>query len=225
MMLSTDSTAFSNPIFSNMVNSEANKDHFVILDVTGLTPNTKYYYQPEVNGRIFPSFIGKFKTFPITGESAVFSFLFGSCQQEAMNDPKSNIGGIFPDMAAEDALFFLHQGDWVYPDSTDSEQGDSLNYFAKDMDLQYSSYRTRYDPNFPMAELLKVIPVDFVYDDHDFVNNNPDFTYKSQGGDNSIQVYQEAFPHYPGRRTDDLVDRPAQNLHRYLEIYFFGNSL
>ena len=197
MMLSTDGDNWTNPVYSNQLTTSIDKDYFAILDVAGLNPNTEYFYQPVVSGQSVSDFSGKFKTFPITGESAVFSFLFGSCQQEAFNDPKSNIGGIFPDMAAEDALFFLHQGDWGYPDTTDSEQGDSLNYFAKDMDLQYSSYKTRYDPNFPMAELLKVIPVDFVYDDHDFVNNNSDFTYKSQGGDNSIQVYQEAFPHYP----------------------------
>ncbi|HEX9974084.1 MAG TPA: alkaline phosphatase D family protein [bacterium] len=63
--------------------------------------------------------------------------------------------------------------------------------------MLYENYRDRYDPFFPMAEMLKVTPVDFVWDDHDWVNNNCDGTYMNEGGANSIAIYQKAFPHYP----------------------------
>jgi len=196
IIMSEDSNDWSNPIYTNTVTTEAGKDYFCLLDATGLTPNTTYFYSPVIWGLRKDDFIGKVKTFPEDGEAADFSFLFGSGQQAVYDDLNSGIGNIFPKMALEGALFFLHQGDWVYPDTTDSEQGDSLNYFAKHFDLIYESYKSRYDPTFPMAEMLKVTPVDYVYDDHDWVNDNCDRTYMDQGGANTIQVYQEAFPHY-----------------------------
>ena len=185
------------------VTTESARDFFVIIDLPGLLPNTEYSYVPVVDGVEQTDFAGSFKTYPADGSPATFSFLFGSGQQQVWDDSKSNIGSLFPVLVQEDgdALFFLHQGDWHYPDTTDSEIGDSLNYFAKDMDLIYESYKTRYDPNYPMSELLKVMSVDYVYDDHDWVNDNCDKTYMDQGGTNTIQVYQEAFPHYPLENT------------------------
>lgn len=196
IILSQDSISWSNPTYTNTTITDSSYDYFVVLRAKGLTPSTTYYYQPEVYGKPVASFVGKFKTFPRKGEAAIFSFLFGSGQQQVWDDSKSNIGNIFPVMAQENAHFFLHQGDWHYPDTTDSELGDPLNYFSKHKDLIYESYKTRYDPNFPMAEMLKVMPVDYTYDDHDWVDDNCDRTYMTQGGANTIQVYQEAFPHY-----------------------------
>ena len=48
-----------------------------------------------------------------------------------------------------------------------------------------------------MSEMLKVIPTDYVYDDHDWVNDNCDGSYMSEGGSNTIAAYQQVFPHYP----------------------------
>jgi alkaline phosphatase D len=205
VIISEDSTSWSNPIYTNEVTTEAGKDYFCLVDATGLTPNTTYYYSVVSWGVEKDDFVGMFKTFPQEGEAAAFSFLFGSGQQAMYDDPNSGIGNIFPGMAKEGALFFLHQGDWGYPDTTDSEQGDSLNYFATHFDLIYQSYKSRYDPTFPMAEMLKVMPVDYVYDDHDWVNDNCDATYMAQGGANTIQVYQEAFPHYPLASTSNGI--------------------
>ncbi len=196
IILSRNSNKWYNPIYTNIAKTDNSQDYFIVLKATGLKPNTTYYYRPIVNGKRITSFLGKFKTFPQKGKAITFSFLFGSGQQQVWDDPNSNIGNIFPIMAQENAHFFLHQGDWHYPDTTDSECGDTLNYFAKYKDLVYESYKTRYDPNFPMAEMLKVMPVDYTYDDHDWVNDNCDGTYMSQGGANTIQVYQEVFPHY-----------------------------
>jgi len=197
VVLSQDSTTWSNSLSSPVITTQANQEYFGILTAVDLKPNTTYFYRAVIPGQPKPAYIGQFKTFPTTGESAKFKFLFGSCQQAYYDDPKSGFGFIFPKMSKEGALFFLQQGDWIYPDTTDSEQGDSLNYFAKHPDLIYENYRDRYDRNFPMIELLKVTPVDFTYDDHDWVNNNCDGTYMNHGGANSIQIYQKAFPHYP----------------------------
>lgn len=204
VMLSTDGSGFTNPVYTNETTTDSAKDFFVLVDVSGLSSNTTYYYQPVVDGQTVTSFTGKFKTFPPAGEAANFSFIFGSGQQRYLDDPNSNIGSMFPIMAQEDALFFLHQGDWVYPDTTDNES-DPENYFSKHPDLIYKSYETRYDPNFPMADLLKAMAVDYTFDDHDEVNDNSDKSYMDKGAANSIRIYQEAFPHYPLESTTNGI--------------------
>lgn len=195
--LAQDSTTWGNGIYSTTVATTAANEYFGVLDVTGLQPNTTYFYRSVIGGQPKPKYVGRFKTFPAPGQAERFRFLCGSCQQAYYDDPRSGFGLIFPKMATEGALFFLQQGDWIYPDTTDSEQGDSLNFFAKHLDQIYETYRDRYDPNFPMIELLNVMPVDYTYDDHDWVDNNCDGSYMTLGGSNSIQVYQRAFPHYP----------------------------
>ena len=188
-----------NSTLTDAVTTVSEYDFFVIIDLTGLQPNTTYAYFPVVDGVDQTGFAGFFKTFPEDGVTSTFSFLFGSGQQQVWDDPNSNIGDLFPIMVQQDgdALFFIHQGDWHYPDTTDSEKGDTTNYFALHYDLVQASYKTRYDPNYPMSELLKVMSVDYVYDDHDWVNDNCDKTYMDLGGSNSILGYQEMFPHYP----------------------------
>ncbi|OVE78921.1 hypothetical protein BVY01_04030, partial [bacterium I07] len=197
IMMSQDPAFEADVLFSASAIVGENTDFFALLDVGDLMPGTQYHYVPRINGEPVMELAGRFKTFPEREDTGCFSFLVGSCQQ-AYDDPNSTKGDIFfPAMADEDALFLLHQGDWIYPDTTDSEMGDSLNYFSKSRELVYSSFRSRYDPDFPMAELLKVMAVDYIYDDHDWVNNNCDKTYMDQGGTNTIDIYQEAFPHYP----------------------------
>ncbi|MDZ7342325.1 MAG: alkaline phosphatase D family protein [candidate division KSB1 bacterium] len=195
--LAQDTTTWSKGIYSTVVETNAANDYFGLLEATGLKPSSTYFYRSVIDGQPKPKYVGRFKTFPAPGQVEPFRFLFGSCQQAYYDDPRSGFGFIFPKMAQEGALFFLQQGDWIYPDTTDREQGDSLNFFAKHVDQIFETYRDRYDPNFPMIELLKVTPVDFTYDDHDWVDNNCDGTYMNLGGSNSIQVYQQAFPHYP----------------------------
>jgi len=77
-----------------------------------------------------------FDAFPTPGSVMNFQFLTGSCQQ-AGGDPNSNSGLIFPIMAQENPAFFIHQGDWGYPDTTDDEQGQPGNYFP----LEYSKIK------------------------------------------------------------------------------------
>lgn len=197
MYLSQDPNNWTSPIKSEIAKTLPENENFVVIDVKNLTPSTVYFYTAQLAGQQIPGFIGKFKTFPADGKAANLKILFGSCQQAYYDDLKSGFGNIFPLMAQEQADVFLHQGDWIYPDTTDSEQGDSLNFFAKHIDLLYENYRNRYDPLFPMIDLLKVTPVDFVWDDHDWVNNNCDGTCMNEGGANSIAIYQKAFPHYP----------------------------
>ncbi len=183
---------FSNPILSTTATADPDSDYFVICSVSGLTPNTLYYYRPLLDGMPQDE-VRSFQTFPEKDSGATFEFSFGSGQQNG-RDENSYKGGIFPVMAEDEPLFWLQIGDWTYPDTTDTEENPE-DYFSVDYSRVLKAYESKYDPTFPLDELLKVTSVDYVFDDHDMVNDNSDMTYP--GIANSIRGYKAAFPHYP----------------------------
>ena len=199
----SDDAEFSSTVSTNSAYADESGDYFVKVRAEGLMPLTRYFYRPVIDGVVWDDGLEhSFSTFPPEGQEARFEFVFGSGQQ-AGGDPQSNIGNIFPVMAEEDALFFLHQGDWTYPDTTDSETGNPGDYFPLDYKNVQSSYRSRYSYEYPMEELWRKMAVDYTYDDHDLVNDNCDYTYP--GIDNSIKGYREMFPHYPLPSPDEGV--------------------
>ena len=190
--LSSDSL-FNNSLFTDTIDSGNDSDNWAKLQVSGLQPSTRYFYRavlqntPENKQRYF-------YTFPTIGIETNFQFLTGSCQQ-ANGDPNSNSGLIFPIMAQENPAYFIHQGDWGYPDTTDDEQGQPGNYFPLEYSRVQASYRARFDTLFPINDLLAVTPVAYLWDDHDLVNENADSTLP--GIPNSLLGYQSMFPHHP----------------------------
>ncbi|MCZ2355531.1 MAG: alkaline phosphatase D family protein [Bacteroidia bacterium] len=201
LLLSTDSAAFSNPITVNGATIAAD-DSSGILSVTGLSPNTQYFYRIKING----TFVGKvqsFWTFPAPGTSGHFTFAYGSCQN-APAGPEP----IFQQVIKANPRFFVQSGDWGYPDSTDNMPNNN-DFYAADFNRVVAAYRARYSgPD--MAEMREKVPVDYVYDDHDFVNDNSsknsssyyqgpyvEVAYPSGTRRNVIDAYTRFFPHYP----------------------------
>ncbi|TVR79026.1 MAG: T9SS C-terminal target domain-containing protein [Chitinophagaceae bacterium] len=179
--------------------------NFSIKDVSGLQSNTRYYYRVVIGGSVVagPDY---FYTFPCVGESIDFAFHFGSCTN---NNVQNDV--LFDVMQNYNARFFLHLGDWLYPDTTDNLPNNT-NFYANDYDLIVGSYKGRY--SYPrMSEYLKRVPVDWVYDDHDYVNDNTSRTTASytnfgvsptimeipfppQTRRNLIEAYYRFFPGY-----------------------------
>lgn len=191
--LSTDST-FSTLIMSDVASSMEDDDFFTICSVEGLAPDTRYYYRTALDGEVQPG-IRSFKTMIERGTGETFHFSFGSCQQASL-DENSMKGFIFPVMAAEKPQFFLQIGDWTYPDLAWEQNAPPEDfYFALDYTRVLDNYKLKYDPTYPMDQLLAVTAVDYVYDDHDMVSDNSDGTYP--GLENSLRGYDVAFPHYP----------------------------
>ena len=189
---SSDSS-FNNSLFSDTLNSGNDSDNWAKLHVSGLQPSTRYFYRAVLDNT--PGNTQRyFDAFPTPGSVMNFQFLTGSCQQ-AGGDSNSNSGLIFPIMAQENPAFFIHQGDWGYPDTTDDEQGQPGNYFPLEYSRVQASYRTRFDNVFPVQDLLAVTPVAYLWDDHDLVNENADSTLP--GIPNSLLGYQNMFPSYP----------------------------
>lgn len=175
--------------FTESIKSLDTNFNYVKIKVDNLKPDTKYYYQAEVDG-ILELPINSFTTFP-EKDNIDFSFGFASCQQSsyAKWDPK-----IFPVIAQDkDLRFFIQIGDWTYPDTTERKYGYRFN---SKWNLLDKSYQSKYDANYPFTrEVLNHMPVSYVYDDHDFAANNPDGTDSNK--QKSISAYKMFFPHYP----------------------------
>ncbi|MGB5875375.1 MAG: alkaline phosphatase D family protein [Bacteroidota bacterium] len=223
--------AFSSPVSGSAGTATPEGNFAVIVDISGLQADTRYYYRAVIGGTPH-SRVGAFMTFPTPGTRSTFTFAFGSCQQ---NSPTSD-GNLYRQVVKEAPRFFLQLGDWGYPDTTDNLPGDSL-FFAADYASVQATYLTRYSPDYPMDSLLRIAPVDYVYDDHDFMNNNASATTSSfevpirpnaYGADfiardisnppgareNSIRGYKENVPTYP------LVNESRGIYHKFT----FGNA-
>ncbi len=205
---------FPSPILSSPGSATPEGNFAAIVDISGLEADTRYHYRAAIGG-IPHARVGSFMTFPLPGTPTTFTFTFGSCQQSS---PTSD-GNIYRQIAKESPRFFLQLGDWGYPDTTDTLPGDS-SFFAADYADVQATYLTRYSLDYPMDSLLRIAPVDYVYDDHDFMNNNSSARTSSfeipvrpnaYGGDfiardisnpagareNSIRGYAENVPTYP----------------------------
>ena len=172
IVLST-SESFNTVIKGTPISTTIESDYAGIVDVTGLQPETKYYYHALVNGNNIDNIQRYFTTFPVPGKATTFKFAFGSCQQN-----KPNEGNVYREIIKHKPNFFLQLGDWGYPDTTDHIPSDS-NFFSSDYSSVQKTYLSRFNISYPMDSLLKTTPVDYVYDDHDFMNDNSSATTSS----------------------------------------------
>ncbi len=212
--LSTN-TLFVPSILGIPVRADSERNNTVLIEVSGLQANQQYYYRARIDGVPQPG-VQSFKTFPDEGTSASFSFAFGSCQQSGTLLPSASHGNVFRAVAKSGVSLFLQLGDWGYPDSVDSPPVND-NFFSADYNLVQKSYLSRFDRSYPMDTVLSMMPVDYVYDDHDFMNNNASATSSSYfsanangsgivvlelpnptgARENSIRGYKENMPTYP----------------------------
>ncbi|MDZ7361978.1 MAG: alkaline phosphatase D family protein [candidate division KSB1 bacterium] len=198
---------FSASLFGSERVAEAANDFAVLIDATNLVADILYFYRAVVNGAPVGE-VRQFRTFPPPGARVPFLFTFGSCQQNRPWQNSPGAGRVFTQMANDRPCFFLQIGDWGYPDTTDTMK-DSTRFFSLDMSRIQESYRAKYDSTYALQRLLRVAPVDYVYDDHDYMNNNASaFTANDaarareipappQARLNSIRGYQQLFPGYP----------------------------
>jgi alkaline phosphatase D len=185
----------------------ADNDFTALVRVHGLKANALYYYRAVVNGKTTGE-ARQFRTFPQEGTRTPFVFTFGSCQQNRPWQSSPDAGRVFTVMARDLPRFFLQIGDWGYPDTTDTAL-DSTDFFSVEMSRVQASYRAKYDSTYPLQEVLRIAPSDYVYDDHDYANDNAsaltapgapplqEIPVSPQARRNSIAGYQQLFPGYP----------------------------
>ncbi len=150
-------------------NAEPEKDYTVKLDVTGLKPDTYYYYRFTTQGNV--SVVGRTKTAP-SREAENVSLAIVSCTNFEFGNFNS-----FGNIASRDDLdAVVHLGDYIY-EYPPGAYGDTtlgrLHLPAKEL-LTLSDYRTRYsqyrlDENFKAAHQQH--PFVAIWDDHEISND------------------------------------------------------
>lgn len=167
----------SSPIYSGFVSSSSATNFMTKFNVTGLQPNTQYYYGIESGGLLDNSSddIGQFKT-PAAGAFS-FTFAHGSCSGSASHQ-------VYAAIQNKNPLFFLETGDFHYADPNSSN---------------ISTHRNPYETILSAASassLLKRTAMSYMWDDHDYCGNNNSGSGLT-GTANARQAYQEYIPHYP----------------------------
>jgi len=142
--------------------------HTVHVELTGLQPETQYWYRFKWGTAISP--VGRTRTAPPAGSSPeVFRFAFVSCQNYTH--------GYYPayaDLALQDDIeLVVHLGDYIYEGAGLS--ADRVRDHAPQAELlSLSDYRTRHaqyrtDPDLQAAHAA--FPWLMTWDDHEFKDN------------------------------------------------------
>lgn len=173
--------SFSSSIQTNSVTVTALTNFAGIVQAQALQADKRYYYRPVFNGVVADTAERLFTTFPVPGTRSNLTFAFGSCQQSGnFLTGGTNSGNVFRMIRTKNPQLFLQLGDWTYPDTTDNTPFDQ-NYFANSYQLIQKSYEAKFSSAYPMDSLLRVCPIDYLFDDHDFVNDNASATTISFG--------------------------------------------
>jgi hypothetical protein len=188
--------------------AEMLRDSGHLLTLRGLPADGRFPLRFFVDGQL-DTLRGQARTFPREGAVGTYTFVAGSCQETANGKTFDRIAELSP-------YFLLHTGDYTYPDYQITPD------YAGDEGLVALSYRRRYlEPR--MREMLRGVPLDYVYDDNDYVGGNgtrghlnlfeaepcPHLPMRLRRADfrsvpipaqwrrNVIRGYDEFFPHYP----------------------------
>lgn len=163
----------SAPLTFGPVAAPAALNNVATFNVTGLQPNTTYYYGVDTGAASYAR-QGTFKTFP--NGPANFVFATSGDGDTGAADPAFD----FIRQAAP--LFFLHMGDAHYDDIV-----------VNDITKWRASYELLHLLT-PQLNLMLNVAEDYVWDDHDWGGDNSDKT--AAGGPAAEDAYRENVPHY-----------------------------
>lgn len=145
-----------------------------IFTLSGLTAGTRYYYAVEVDGTIRGGImVGTFKTAPAVDASSFFAAWAGCAETGSTHR-------VFDRLVAANPDLFFHLGDRHYADITTNN---------------VALYRTAMEAAVTaggQAELGRAVPINYVFDDHDFGGNVS--SENSPGKPAAQQVFREYVP-------------------------------
>ncbi len=184
-------------------------DHSAIAEFGELEPYHRYSVNLFFNNKP-DSLKGSFKTFPMPGQVGSYTFVTGSCQE-------TDNMKVFDQMASLEPLLLIHTGDYTYPDYQIGPD------YSKDKSLVAYSYHKRYREK-RMQEMLQHVPIDYVYDDNDYVGGNGTRyhknTFKSLAKNKSkkgIRIKENRFidQDFPAIWRRNVIEGYAENFPTY----------
>lgn len=165
-VMATD-TNLTNVVGSGTTSTDVSKDYTIKVDVSGLQPDSWYYYQFEYNG--MKSLIGRTHTMPTGGIDSVRLAIM-SC-----SDYQNGYFNAYQDLAfRNDIDYVLHLGDYIYEYGSSSSLADRNHEPANEI-ITISDYRIRHslyklDPD--LRSLHQQLPFIPVWDDHETANDS-----------------------------------------------------
>lgn len=169
---STDSTLAT---YSTATAASVAGNNNVLFALTGLEPNTAYFYVVEIGGTVYTDRAGHFKTNPVAGTAFRFA---------VAGDLDTGIGApIMRVIDSEDPLFFLLLGDAHYENITSNSPTAFRNAFetAHLIPATFELYQHR--------------QVEYIWDDHDYAGGDSDGTAPARPA--AQDAYRENVAHYP----------------------------
>jgi len=158
---------FTNVVQSGTVDTDADRDYTVKVDVDGLKPETSYWYRFSAEGIDSP--VGRTRTLP-NGEVSRARFAVVSCASLA-----HGYFNAYSRLAERDDIdFVVHLGDYIYEYGT-GEYGNVRAYEPDHEIITLDDYRTRhaqYKGDADVQALHARHPVIAIWDDHETANNS-----------------------------------------------------
>ncbi len=211
--VSTASDFSSNVLVFNN-STDASRDTISMTEVTGLLADTKYYIRVMINA-VPSGVVASFETFDAPGTAGNQVFVTGSCIYDLIDADAS----LFNHAKAESPKAFIQMGDWGYPDAdngtTDIYLSNPPTSFAATYANHQNFYKLRYQSPSHIG-LVQSTSTDYMYDDHDYLNDNSAddatsgfgldifgdlgapkvYSQPPQARLNSIKAYLDWFPGY-----------------------------
>jgi phosphodiesterase/alkaline phosphatase D-like protein len=159
----------------------------VQVRVDGLAPDTEYTYDVEIGGVVDVNRRGRVRTAPVGAAS--FTFAVASCARTDSN------GAVFDAITRRDPLFMLTTGDMFYADIGRDDPAAFARIYERTLTA-------------PAQQAMRLrTPVAYVWDDHDFADNNADGTSPARPA--SRAAFSTYVPHYPfaDARSDGTINQ------------------
>lgn len=216
--VSTNET-FTSLVASGLVSATPQQGNAVHLDVTGLQPNTWYYYRFRTATETSP--VGRTRTFPEPEDSPEqFKFVFASCQDYQWG----YYGGWAraAEVADLDAVVFL--GDYIYELSLGdlSPNKSGARVWAAPEPVTLEQYRWRYaqtKSDLSLQKAHQTAPWLITFDDHEVANNyagdvQEEDRGKPTGRERRLAAYQAWYENMPIRITPEPTSFDSLEVHK-----------
>ncbi|OUJ74838.1 alkaline phosphatase D family protein [Hymenobacter crusticola] len=202
-----ENRAFSPVLKSGSLSASAANDYTLSVDVTGLTPNKKYFYRFQNELSQVKSVVGETLTLPAAGQVSSVKLAVVSCANY-----QTGLFNVYGAVAESEADVVVHLGDYIYeygrgeyganPATAALNRGHlpTVEVISlQDYRIRYKQYRS--DKQLQKAHQLK--PFICVWDDHELANNayidgaenhQPNEGSFSQRKQNAQQAWHEYLP-------------------------------